>query len=196
MNAWTIALSTALALVVATADAQTPVRLRGTIAALDGNVLLVKSRDGRDVKVQLADNVAVAVATRVAFDDIRKGDYVGATTKSGPGGTLVALEVHYLAPTTPEGHIPWDLEPETMMTNASVDSIVQATGKRELTLQYKGGSKVVVVPESAPIVRAVPGTRADLVPGEYVFLGATAGADGVLATSRVQVSKAGVRPPQ
>ena len=45
-------------------------------------------------------------------------------------------------------------------------------------------------------MRAVPGTRADLVLGEYVFIGAQAAADGALTAARVQVSKDGVRPPQ
>ena len=196
MKLWRYALPVLLALCAAAVDAQTPMRLRGTITAVDGNTLLIKSRDGRNLKVQLAENLTVAVAKTARFEEIRHGDYVGATTKAGADGTLVALEVHYLAPTTPDGHMPWDLAPETMMTNASVSAIVEATGKRELTLQYKAGTKTITVPETAPIVRAVPGTRADLVPGEYVFIGATAAADGTLSAARIQVSKDGVRPPQ
>ena len=88
------------------------------------------------------------------FEDIKAGDYVGATTSPGPDGTLVALEVHYLAPTVPEGHVAWDLVPGSMMTNAKVGA-VQATGKRELTLQYKDGTQKIVVPDTAPIVRAI-----------------------------------------
>ena len=48
----------------------------------------------------------------------------------------------------------------------------------------------------APIVRAVPGTRADLVVGEYVFVTAQAAQDGTLRAPRIQVSKDGVKPPQ
>ena len=120
---------------------------------------------------------------------------MGATTKPGPDKP-VAIEVHYLTPTVPEGQLAWDLEPGTTMTNANVGAIRQSGGARELTLQYKGGSETVQVPDSAALVRTVPGTRADLVPGEYVFIGAQAAADGTLSAARVQVSKAGVRPPQ
>jgi hypothetical protein len=186
----------ALAVVASAAHAQTNVRVRGTIAAVDGNVLSVKSRDGRDLRIQLADNVAVAVAKAIKFDDIKQGDYVGTTTNAAPDGTLVAVEVHYLAPTTPDGHTPWDLQAGSMMTNANVASIVQSTGKRELTLKYKDGSKTIVVPDGVPIVRAVPGARSDLVPGEYVFLVAQGAPDGTLSAPRVQVSKDGVKPPQ
>ena len=183
-------------LAVTSAAAQTNVRVRGTIAAIDGNVLIVKSRDGRDLKIQLADNLSVAVAKAIRFEEIKQGDYVGATTKPGPDGSAVAIEVHYLAPTTPEGQLAWDLQPGSTMTNANVGAIVQAAGKRELTLSHKGGTQRIFVPEDAALVRAVPGTRADLVLGEYVFIGAQAAADGALTAARVQVSKDGVRPPQ
>src|SRR5258707_1971282 len=105
MQTWQLAMALTFSLALAsTAEAQTNVRIRGTITAIDGNVLSVKSRDGKELKIQLADNVAVAVAKAARFEDIKQGDYVGATTKPGPDGALVAIEVHYLAPTTPDGH--------------------------------------------------------------------------------------------
>jgi hypothetical protein len=181
---------------VSAAQAQTNVRIRGTITGIDGKVLSVKSRDGKDLRIELADNVSVAVAKKIPFEDIKKGDYVGATTVPGPNGTQVAVEVHYLAPTTPEGQLAWDLQPGSTMTNANVDSMVVGTGNRELTLRFKGGTQTMVVPESAALVRTVPGTRADLAVGEYVFIGAQQAADGMLSAARVQVSKDGVKPPQ
>ena len=192
LRAWGIV---GIALFVPLAQAQTNVRVRGTITAVAADTLSVKSRDGRDLQLVLPPDVAVAVAKTARFEDIKTGDYLGATTNAAPDGTLVAIEVHYLAPTVPEGHTPWDLVPGSMMTNAKV-SEVQATGKRELLLQYKDGAKKVVVPADAPIVRAVPGTRADLVVGEYVFIGAQAAPDGTLRAPRIQVSKDGVKPPQ
>ncbi len=185
-----------IVLAVSAAQAQTNVRVRGTITGIDGKVLSVKSRDGKDLRIELADNVAVAVAKTIRFEDIKKGDYVGATTLPGPNGTHVAVEVHYLAPTTPEGQLAWDLHPGSTMTNANVESMVTATGNRELTLRFKDTTQKIVVPETAALVRAVPGTRADLVVGEYVFIVAQAAADGTLSAARVQVSKDGVRPPQ
>jgi hypothetical protein len=183
-------------LLAAAAQAQTNVRIRGTITGIDGKVLAVKSRDGKDLKIELADNVAVAVAKSIRFEDIKQGDYVGATTMPGPNGTQVAVEVHYLAPTTPEGQLAWDLQPGSTMTNANVGSMVTGTANHELTLSYKGGTQKIVVPPSAALVRAVPGTRADLVVGEYVFIGAQQAPDGTLSAARVQVSKDGVKPPQ
>lgn len=185
-----------LALVCATADAQTNMRVRGTITAIDGNTLMVKSRDGKDVKLTVPDNVGVAVAKAIKFEDIKPGDYVGTTATKNADGMLVAMEVHYLPPQVPSGHIPWDLAPNTTMTNASVEASVQDTGKRELTVRYKDGMQKILVPEGIPLVRAVPGRRADLKAGEYVFLIAQVKPDGTLVAPRIQVSKDGVRPPQ
>lgn len=179
----------------AAADAQT-VRLRGTITAVQGDTLSVRSREGENLTLQLPDKVSVAVARAVRFEDIKQGDYVGATTRKQPDGSMVAVEVHYLPPTAARGQTPWDLEPGSTMTNASVTATVAATGARELMLEFNGGSQKISVPESAALVRAIPGTREDLKPGEYVFAIVQKAADGKLVAPRIQVSRDGVRPPQ
>jgi len=191
----TLVLLLGVFLAVCSAQAQTSVRIRGTISALDGNVLSVKSRDGKDLKIALADNVAVAVAKPIRFEDIKVGDYVGATTMPGPNGTQIAVEVHYLPPSVPEGQLPWDLQAGSTMTNASVASMVSGTSDHELTLRFKDTTQKIVVPATAALARSVPGSRADLVAGEYVFLVVQQAADGTLSAARVQVSKDGVKPP-
>ena len=191
-----VTLFAAIALAASAAQAQTNVRIRGTITAVNGNVMSVKSRDGKDLQLTLPDNVAVGVAKAIRFDEIKDGDFVGVTTKPGPDGTDVAVEVHYLAPTTAPGQLAWDLTPGSKMTNANVQGKVLGSGNNELTLQFPGGTQKVVVPEGIPLVRAVPGTRADLIAGEYIFAVAQAAGDGALTAPRIQVSKDGVRPPQ
>jgi len=182
--------------VVAAAQAQSPVRIRGTIIAIDGNTMAVKSRDGRDLRLDIADPLTVAVAKAARFEDIKEGDYLGATTTARPDGANVAVELHYIAPTVSAGQSTSDLMPGSTMTNANVASKVTAAGVRELTLQYKDGAHRIIVPDGTPIVRSVPGTRADLAPGEYVFIAAQAGSDGALRAARIQVSKDGVKPAQ
>jgi len=184
-----------LALAVTVAQAQISVRVRGTITGIEGNVLSVKSRDGRDLKITLADNVAVSVAKAIRFEDIKPGDKLGVTSMPGADGTPVAVEVHYLPPGVPEGQGPWDLQPGSTMTNAIVAAIVAATDTRELTLQFQGTTQKIAVPENAALARAVPGSRSDLVVGEYVFTVAQGANDQNLSAARIQVSKDGVRPP-
>jgi hypothetical protein len=189
-----------LVLAATAAYAQTPVRVRGVITALDGNVMSVKTREGRDVKVELTDKIAVATVQALRLADIKQGDGVGATTRPGPGDALTALEVHVFPANMPvpnEGHRPWDLEPGSMMTNARVTAVLQSTNGREMTLTYKDGAQKIIVPEGTPIVTAAAADRSALKPGETVFFGAQAGSDGVLSpTGRIQVSKDGVKPPQ
>jgi hypothetical protein len=179
----------------ATVAAQGTVRVRGTITSLDGNVLSIKERDGRDLKLILPDNVSVAVAKTARFEEIKPGDFVGATTVSGADAKPVVVELHYLPPTVPEGQLAWDLQPNSTMTNANVASVVTDVGKGEITLQTKTGTHTMRVPEGTPVARSVPGNRGDLAVGEYIFATAQRAADGTLSAPRIQVSKDGVKPP-
>lgn len=191
-----IVLAAGLLLASAVATAQTPVRIRGTITSLDGDVLSVKTRQGQDVKIHLAPNYGVAAAKAVTLADFAPGAYVGSTAKKNAAGQLVASEVHRLPPQAAAGHTPWDTAPGDTMTNANVAKVVKAAGGNELTLEYKGGSQTILVPAGTPIVDFVPGDKSLLVPGATVFLGAAQGADGKLSAGRVAVSKDGVKPPQ
>ena len=187
-----IALLTAFA-----AQAQTTQRIRGSITGMEGNTLSIKTREGKDIKVELTEKASVATAKAITLADLKPGDYVGSTTRQRPDGTLVAIEVHVIPRTVAEGHVPWDLEPDTMMTNANIESMVQSAGGQELVLKYKDGTQKILVPPGTPIVTTVPADRSFLKAGEYLFMGATVGPDGKMSTSaRIQVSKDGVRPPQ
>src|SRR5918992_5338440 len=92
----------ALVLVSSLAIAQTPVRVRGTITALSGDVLSVKSRDGKDLQLQLAPDVGVSTAKKATLDEL-KGKYVGVPAMN-KDGRLVAVEVHALPPQAKPGH--------------------------------------------------------------------------------------------
>jgi len=171
----------ALALASVAVHAQSTVRVRGTITGLEGNVLAVKSREGKDLRIELTDKTGVAYVKALTIADIKPGDGLGTTAVARPDGTLIAREIHTF-PTAlgvpNEGHRPLDDEPAASMTNARVSATVQS-------------------PEGIPIFTAVNADRSFRKPGEYVYLNAQAGADGRLtALGRIQVSKDGVRPPQ
>jgi hypothetical protein len=191
-------LASVFALSAVPADAQQKTqRIRGTITDFDGTMLSVKSRDGRDLMIELGEKASVAAAKAITLADLKPGDYVGSATMKGADGALVALEVHTIPRAVREGHGPWDLEPGSMMTNANIESMVQSAGGHELTLVYKEGSQKILVPPGTPIVTTVSADRSFLKPGEYVWLNAEVGADGKLTFSgRIQVSRDGVKPPQ
>src|SRR5881409_4242913 len=71
----------ALALSGAVAQPQTRMFVRGTITALDGNVLSVKSRDGKDLKINLAPKFGVRYAKALTLADIKPGDFVGPASR-------------------------------------------------------------------------------------------------------------------
>jgi hypothetical protein len=183
----------ALVVVSSMAIAQTPTRVRGTITALDGDVLSVKSREGQDLKIHLVSNVGVTTAKPATLDQL-KGKYVGVTAIS-KDGKMTALEVHAIPPQAKPGHFPWDLQPGSTMTNANLDGIAQVSGGNEITLNYQGGSQKILVPPGTPIVAFDPGTRADLRPGEWIWTNARQEGDGKLVAERLNVSKDGVKPP-
>ena len=185
-----------LLLTTTLAFAQAPTRVRGTITALEGDVLSVKSREGKDLKLHLASNVAVTTAKKSSLGDL-KGKYVGVTAVN-KGGKMTALEVHAIPPQAKPGHFPWDLAPDSTMTNANLDGIAQVgggdAGGNEITLNYQGGSQKVLVPPGTPIVAFDPGSRADLKPGETIWTNARQEGDKIIV-ERLNVSKDGVRPP-
>lgn len=189
----------ALAVMSAAASAQTPARVRGTITAIDGDTLSVKSREGTDLKIALSPKATVAYMKALKLSDIAPGTPLGTSAVKGPGGKIVARELHVFSKNRPipnEGHRPWDLEPGSTMTNAMVTAMVQSNNGHELTLKYKDGAQQVIVPEGTPIVMAVDGDRSLLTAKQYAFIAVTVDADGKMTATRVQVTKDGVRPPQ
>jgi hypothetical protein len=185
----------ALVLVSSLAIAQAPTRVRGTIIALDGDVLSVKSRDGKDLRIELAPDLQVATTRKGSMADFKPGSYVGVTSLKGPDGRLVARRVHALGPQVPQMHGAWDSIPGSMMTNASLEGSAQVSGGNELTLKYKDGEQKILVTPQTEFFTFAPGSRADLKPGETIFTSAR-NEGGKLTSGRVAVSKDGVNPPQ
>jgi len=185
--------------VAAAAVAQSPpTRLRGSIAAIDGKTATIATREGSSVKVNLADNWVVMLVSPVTMADIKENSFVGIASAKGPDGTLNALEVLVFpeaARGSGEGHYPWDLQPESMMTNATVATVASASDGQTLALKYKDGTQTIKVKPGTPIVTFAPGDRADAKVGAKVFLGATKGADGSLTAARLLVGKDGLTPP-
>jgi hypothetical protein len=171
------------------------VRLRGTIQSLDGDVLSVKTREGKDVKLQLAPDAQVVTTKRVSAEEFKPGSYVGVTSVKGPDGRLVAKRVHALGPQVPQMHGAWDSIPNSMMTNSNITGITKMGSGSELTLKNKEGEQKILVNPETEYYNFVQGTRADLKPGETIFSGARVEGDKFM-TQRVAVSKDGVKPPQ
>ena len=175
-------------LLAGTVDAQAPTRVRGMISGFDGKMLSVKSRDGKNVAIELADKTAIVFTQPIPLSEIKPGDFLGVTSMKRGDGTLTAYEVRRFPKPLNPGHRPFDGRDDQTMTNATVGAMVQSASGRELTMTYKGGSQKITVPESASISTLVPGNRSQLVPGAPVNLTARAGDGGKLTAIRIQVS--------
>lgn len=173
---------------LASADAQAPTRLRGTISAFDGKVLLIRPSAGREVEVQVAEKAEIVLQQPIALADIKPGDFLAVTSIKRPDGTLTAYEVRRFPKPVNPGHRAFEGRDDQTMTNATVAASVQAASGRELTLAYEGGRQKIMVPEGTSVSMLMPGQRAQLVPGAAVNLTAAPGADGKLVAQRIQVS--------
>jgi len=175
------------------------VRVRGTIEAVDGPLLAVKSREGADLKVRVTDNVAVFGVASIAMSEIKPGSYIGVTAMPQPDGTQKALAVHIFPEAqrgVAEGFRPWDLRPNSTMTNATVAQTVAGTDGQNILVKYKDGEKNVVVPPGTPIVTFLPGDKSELKPGARIIIfGASKKDDGTLEANRVNVGRDGITPP-
>src|ERR1043166_9608837 len=192
---------TILHLAQAEAPKGKPVTIRGKIASLDGQNMKVTTSSG-DVLVRVPDGTRVGGVAAAKLADIKSGSYVGTTATKQADGTLRAAEVHIFpeeARGTGEGHRPWDLTPDSTMTNANVEKVEQTSVEKVqgqmLSLKYKGGEANVFVPPGTPIVKNVPGDRSLLKPGVGVYIPAVRGEDGTITATRVMVGVDGVMPP-
>ncbi len=199
VNALVFAGTILFGLTNALAQPQPTIRIRGAVTAFDGHELQVKTREGKELKMNLADDTKVNVLSALKMSDIKQGSFVGVTAiQHGPGTPLQAREVHVFPESlrgTGEGHYDWDLEPGSSMTNANVDAIVNTNTGEELTLSYKGGSQKIVVPKGIPIVTFTPADKSLLKAGARVFIITQQAADGSLTAQRMLVGKNGMKPP-
>jgi len=190
----------ALMLSVTAASAQQqPTRVRGTIEKVDGATLAIKTREGPTVTVKLTDNATITGVAKAMLSDVKQNSFIGITAMPQPDGTQKAIEVHIFPEArrgAGEGYRPWDLVPNSTMTNANVEQLVSAVDGPMLTMKYKDGEKKISVPNNATVVQFVNGDKADLKPGAKVFIGAvTKLPDGSLEAAGINVGRDGVTPP-
>src|ERR1700716_1477782 len=192
---------TVLSVIGSVAWAQQPptVRIRGTIEAVDGPMLSIKSREGTDMKVRMTDNVAVFGVAKTELSEIKQGSYIGVTAMPEPDGTQKAVAVHIFPESqrgAAEGFRPWDQRPGSTMTNATIAETVAGTDGQHILVKYKDGDKKVVVPPGTPIVTFVAGDKSELKPGaKIIIFGAAKKDDGTLEANRVNVGRDGIPPP-
>ncbi|HEV2627478.1 MAG TPA: DUF5666 domain-containing protein [Pseudolabrys sp.] len=201
------AIATLFALSPLPALAATPINLRGTITSISGNTIDIKETDGSTAAVRLADDAAIVSVAKASLSDIKPGSYIGTAATPRTDGTLQAIEVHIFPKSmrgAGEGTRAWDLKPKSSMTNGTVgrrpgrvtDNKVNKVEGNTITVDYKGGAKVVEITPSTKVVSLEPGNRAELKPDARIFVvGATKNGDGSLEAHRITVGTKDLPPP-
>ncbi|MFI5446218.1 hypothetical protein [Polaromonas sp. UC242_47] len=200
-----VALLAAATLTMAqTAPPQAPVRLRGTIEKVEPGSITVRERSGEVITLVRPADMAVSEVLPLTLADIQPGSFIGTAAMPQADGTQLALEVLVFpesARGSGEGHYPWDLQPQSTMTNATVAELTAAPasvpGGKKLLLRYKGGEQTIIVPPNAPVVTFKPGKddeQALVVPGAKVLVSAQL-KDGKPTALRMTVGRNGFAPP-
>ena len=96
---------------------------------------------------------------------------------------------------TGEGSRPYDLKPNSSMTNATVAEFVVGNDGHTLLVKYKDGEKKVQVSSETPVVTYVPADKSDLKAGAKVIAFTKKLPDGSFETNRVSVGRDGLTPP-
>ena len=194
-----VALAAAFAVSSAWAQQPQTQRLSGTIEKVTGNALLMKSKDGAEQTVVLADKALIVGVTKASLADIKQGSYIGSGAVPQADGTQKAVEVHIFAESqrgTGDGHRDgWPGAPNGTMTNGEAGNPVTGVDGLTLMVKYKGGEKKLLVTPATPIVQYQVSDNAALKPGAAIsIVAATKKPDGTFETNRINVGLNGVVP--
>jgi hypothetical protein len=193
-----LALLAASSLAAPAQQPPSPTRVRGTIEAVDGDMISVKSRAGEAVRLRMTGDVRIVGIVPIALSEVKVGSFIGTTTVPGPDGGAKAVEVHVFPENmrgTGEGSRPYDLRPNSSMTNATVAESVAGNDGHTLLVRYKDGEKKVEVPSDTPVVTYVAADKSDLKAGAKVIAFIKPLPDGSFETNRVSVGRDGLTPP-
>lgn len=183
---------------IPSARAADTVRVRGTVESVEGSSLTVKTREGNSTAIKLNDNWKVTGVVKASLNDIKPGDFVGIASlpkSRGGDGALEVLIFPAAMKGTGEGSYPWDLKPNSTMTNATVSNAVKDVDGRNITVTFHGKEKVISVAEDTTVVTFGPAAQGDLKPGMAVFVPSQKAADGTLSAGNVVAGTNGVVPP-
>jgi len=189
-----------LVLMFSSAWAQTAQSLRvaGTIVGVDGSTLIVKPREGSEVRVNLTEKALVFDVVKASPADLKPGVFVGVGALPQADGSQRAIQVMIFAEEQRgqnEGYRPWSRLPNSTMTNATVDTTITSVNGQVMTVKYKNGEQKIIVPPDATILAYVASDRSAIKPGANISFGnVVQKPDGIFEARRAYVGRGGVVP--
>ena len=197
--------SSAYAQVVTGTEGQ-PDRIRGDITKVDSSSIVIKSKDGKKVAINIEDYSSIFSLTQASFTDVDFGVYVGSVSrkldKYSPivRDSLSWLHQGYELRVIDEslrglavGHTPWDLTSESVITHGWVDDLEI----RVLSIKYGPTEEEetdVDISHDVPILKLAVGDKSLIKPGAHVFVGAQMVEDKYVAVF-IMVGQGDIVPP-
>jgi hypothetical protein len=156
------------------AFAQQPGRIRGQIEKAEGDMLVLKTRDGATLNVKLDEKVRVSALVKATIADIKTDSFIGIAGIPQPDGSIQAYSIHLFLPAqrgvVPDRSGPWDGRPNATMTNGYVENMVMAKDGNTMMVKYKDGEKKVIVMPQTVIAAAAPGSKDELKAGAQIII--------------------------
>jgi hypothetical protein len=184
-----------------------PDHIRGEIAQVSGNSILVRTADGKTERLALTDNVAIFRLEQGSFTRVDFGVYVGAIgvklDKYSPivRDSLSWLHQGYELRIIDEqlrgiasGHKKWSLSSETIIAHGWVDDIEG----RVLSIKYGPTEQEetdVEIPRDVPVLKMSLGDKSLIKRGARVMAGAQKDASGKYVAVFIFAGADGVVPP-
>jgi hypothetical protein len=183
-----------------------PDHIRGTVAAVDGSTVTVRTKDNRSVHMAISDATTVFKLSRARFTDLDFGTYVGAIGRRlDQYSPIIRDSMSYLYQGfelriiddslrgIAIGHTKWDLTPDSTMTHGWVDDIEI----RVLSIKYGPTEEEETDVDTAngPVTRMSLADRSLVKPGAAIFAGAEKDAGGGYKAAFIFVGLEGIEPP-
>jgi hypothetical protein len=176
--------------------------VRGALVSANDSALVVATSKG-DVHVVVAPPLHAYKSEKGELSKVTDHSFIGVTSVAQADDTQLATEIHVFPEElrgTGEGSYlmtaPAGSTKRSTMTNGAVatsptakpsrmtNGTIAGKGGSTLTVDYKGGSRVITVPRDVPVTEIVP-TQDKLSPGTNVIVLAVKQPDGTLKASRV-----------
>ncbi|MDB5934823.1 MAG: hypothetical protein JWQ01_2167 [Massilia sp.] len=184
-----------------------PQHFRGQIVRVDNPSFVLKTKDGKTVRIAVTDATTTISLSKGSFSNVDFGTYVGAVAvKLDEYSPIVrdsAVWLHrgYELRIIDEelrgialGHRKWDLTRDSIISQGWVDDI------ETRVLSIKWGptdydETDVEVPRDVPVLRMSLGDKSLITNGAHVMVGANKLADGKFEAAFIFVGKDGIVPP-
>jgi hypothetical protein len=132
------------AISVSALAAPTPVRLRGTITAINADTLTLKTNSGKTEQVMIGGDTHFLKVEKSSLGMVDKNTYIGTATKT-VGSQLIALEVVIFPNAmrgTGDGHYAWDKLPDTTLSGGTKTASTMTNGNVAAVSGGATGGKV------------------------------------------------------